>query len=75
MGQAIGVAIYKHVEHADVDVNWGSAAEARKDMKGVEVLLRLRQVRDHIKTFRPHYLVLTGEPRERMQLVCTASMW
>jgi len=32
-------------------------------------LLQLNTVDKHIKNYRPSYLVMTGEPRERMHLV------
>lgn len=71
---SIAFFIYKYVEWKAVKVNWGSAMEARKDMKAVTILQGMRTNQDHIKNFRPHYLVLSGPPKERLPLVRFVSL-
>ena len=38
-----------------------AAGEAHRDLQALNGLMALRGVRDHIKTYRPHYLVFTGQ--------------
>eukprot|EP01006_Ploeotia_vitrea_P034319 TRINITY_DN65737_c6_g1_i1.p1 TRINITY_DN65737_c6_g1~~TRINITY_DN65737_c6_g1_i1.p1 ORF type:complete len:905 (-),score=474.01 TRINITY_DN65737_c6_g1_i1:93-2807(-) len=69
MAVIVGACLYYYVDHRDPEVNWGSAWEAKRNKDAVEMLIQLRNQKQHVKTFRPSYLVLTGEPRKRLHLI------
>lgn len=57
-----------YIWYQDVPTAWGSASEAYRDMRAVKIMMNLRTNKSHVKTYRPHYLVLTGHPAERPYL-------
>lgn len=62
---AVGLAIHQYVAWRDVDVNWGSATDAKRDVDTLNALYKMSNVASHAKIFRPAYLVLSGEPKKR----------
>jgi hypothetical protein len=57
----VAFLLWNYITFSDPDVNWGSAAEARRYMSAVKEVMRLRTVAQHAKTFRPNYLILTRD--------------
>lgn len=59
----LGVAalLYKYIELAKVDINWGSAGQARAYQYTLNSALRLEGVADHVKNFRPQVLLLVDK--------------
>ncbi|XP_014667356.1 PREDICTED: solute carrier family 12 member 2-like [Priapulus caudatus] len=51
------------------DVNWGSSTQANVYRSALIALLKLNNVEDHVKNYRPQCLVLSGDPRSRPALV------
>ena len=43
-----------------LDVNWGSSTQAEAYMRALKAVKRMIDIPDHVKTFRPQILVLTG---------------
>jgi hypothetical protein len=39
--------------------------QAAQDLRGVKTLMKLRSNKTHIKTYRPNYLVFSGDPSSR----------
>ncbi|XP_071170441.1 solute carrier family 12 member 2-like isoform X2 [Mytilus edulis] len=66
---AVIVALFVYVHHIKPDVNWGSSTQAHVYRTALQSTLKLIQVEDHIKNFRPQILVLTGLPKSRPALV------
>ncbi|OQV25741.1 Solute carrier family 12 member 2 [Hypsibius exemplaris] len=66
---AIIVFLYMYVRHKAPDVNWGSSIQARAFKSTVQSALKLINVQEHVKNFRPQVLVLTGLPSSRPALV------
>ncbi|XP_066273126.1 solute carrier family 12 member 1-like isoform X3 [Branchiostoma lanceolatum] len=62
-------AIYVYLNYQKPDVNWGSSAQAQMYTDALKATLKLGSVGDHIKTYRPQLLVLTGAPHHRPPLV------
>ncbi|XP_053405813.1 solute carrier family 12 member 1-like isoform X2 [Mercenaria mercenaria] len=52
-----------------VEVNWGSSTQANAYRDALKTTLKLINVDDHVKNYRPQILVLTGYPRNRANLV------
>mmetsp|Transcript_9502 Transcript_9502/g.12500 ORF Transcript_9502/g.12500 Transcript_9502/m.12500 type:complete len:920 (-) Transcript_9502:219-2978(-) len=61
--------LYKYVDWVKPDVNWGSAGQAWRYLSAVQNLHKLEQTKQHVKTFRPQYLVLCGNPQDRDHLI------
>ena len=55
------------------DINWGSSTQAFLYAFSIRNLLKLEKLGDHVKNFRPHFLVLSGPPSSRPDLVSFAS--
>ncbi|KAM6902505.1 solute carrier family 12 member 2 [Xenentodon cancila] len=65
----IVMALYIYVSHKKPDVNWGSSTQALTYHQALTHTLQLSGVEDHIKTFRPQCLVMTGYPNSRPALL------
>eukprot|EP00968_Pinguiococcus_pyrenoidosus_P005014 scaffold325_cov230-Pinguiococcus_pyrenoidosus.AAC.6 len=51
--------LYKYIELVSKpNVNWGSVGHARTYLRAVDSLHRLSRIPDHVKNFRPSYLVV-----------------
>ena len=55
------------------NVNWGSASEGYKYLTARKHMLSLNAVVNHVKNFRPTYLVLCGESGVRPELIAFAN--
>jgi solute carrier family 12 (sodium/potassium/chloride transporter), member 2 len=66
---AIAAVLYFYIQWRKPDVNWGSASEAQAQLDTLHSMMKLRANKKHVKTFRPSYLVMSGEPAKRMRLV------
>eukprot|EP01083_Nonionella_stella_P193396 714331_1 len=66
---AIALSIWLYIGSKDLDVNWGSATEGKALVDTIQSIIKLRTAQKHVKNFRPHYLVLCGDPDARTQLV------
>eukprot|EP00466_Bigelowiella_natans_P021009 jgi/Bigna1/87190/estExt_fgenesh1_pg.C_170175 len=62
-------ALYYYIHFRDPNVNWGSANQAREFYDVEKAMMRMRNHRtDNDKLYRPHYLIMTGEPKDRLHL-------
>jgi len=65
----IGFGIYIYIVFIiDPQVEWGSAFEARQYITTFRALMSLNK-KTHVKNFRPVFLVLTGDPQKRRDLI------
>ena len=51
------------------DANWGSSTQAAVSMNALRYVQVSNQVEDHVKTYRPQVLVLSGHPSNRPALM------
>ncbi|XP_076465820.1 solute carrier family 12 member 1-like isoform X2 [Babylonia areolata] len=58
-----------YLKHVKPNVNWGSSGQAHVYRKALKFALKLLRTEDHVKTYRPQVLVLTGQPDTRPILV------
>ncbi|KAL3866007.1 hypothetical protein ACJMK2_043348 [Sinanodonta woodiana] len=65
----IVVILYIYVKYKKPDVNWGSSTQANAYKKALVSTLKLVNVEEHVKNFRPQILALTGFPSNRVDLV------
>lgn len=65
----LGAVLYKYLDVKQPDVNWGSAIEAQKYQAALSKMNALARTKEHVKTYRPQVLVLSGQPSERLGLV------
>ena len=56
------------------DVNWGSSTQAQTYKTALASALRLVNVNEHVKNYRPQVLVLTGKPQDRPPLTDLANL-
>ncbi|XP_051764766.1 solute carrier family 12 member 2 isoform X1 [Ctenopharyngodon idella] len=61
----IVLSLYIYVSYKKPDVNWGSSTQALTYHQALTHSLQLCGVADHIKTYRPQCLVMTGAPNSR----------
>ncbi|KNC51786.1 Na-K-2Cl cotransporter 1 [Thecamonas trahens ATCC 50062] len=54
--------LYKYVDWQENDVNWGSARQAKIYLDALKQTARLEVTREHVKTYRPAFLVLCDDP-------------
>ena len=67
------LAIYKVIEIRKPDVNWGAASSAVLYLNALRYQHKLSIAKEHVKNFRPAYLVLCGELGKRPYLTTFAS--
>ncbi|XP_056591773.1 solute carrier family 12 member 2 isoform X2 [Triplophysa dalaica] len=65
----IVMSLYIYVSYKKPDVNWGSSTQALTYHQALAHSLQLCGVADHVKTFRPQCLVMTGPPTCRPALL------
>ncbi|XP_058268621.1 solute carrier family 12 member 2 isoform X1 [Hemibagrus wyckioides] len=65
----IVLSLYIYVNYKKPDVNWGSSTQALTYHQALTHSLQLCGVADHVKTFRPQCLVMTGAPNSRPALL------
>nr|AJO70198.1 sodium-chloride cotransporter [Cherax cainii] len=63
------ILLYFIVVYRKPDVNWGSSTQAQIYSLALNSTISLNQVEEHIKTFRPQILVLSGAPYARPPLL------
>lgn len=57
-----------------LEINWGSSVQAHTYRRALDATLKLGNVQEHVKNFRPQMLVLTGNPICRPALVDLATI-
>lgn len=67
-------ALYLLVVYRKPDVNWGSSTQAQTYKTALTSALRLINVDEHVKNYRPQVLVLSGKPQDRPPLVDLANL-
>ncbi|KAK2870718.1 hypothetical protein Q8A67_023245 [Cirrhinus molitorella] len=65
----IVLSLYIYVSYKKPDVNWGSSTQALTYHQALTHSLQLCGVADHVKTYRPQCLVMTGAPNSRPALL------
>ncbi|XP_041914609.1 solute carrier family 12 member 2 [Alosa sapidissima] len=65
----IVMSLYIYVSYKKPDVNWGSSTQALTYHQALTHSLQLCGVADHVKTYRPQCLVMTGAPNARPALL------
>jgi len=63
-----------YVYYANPEANWGSSADAQTFLTAMNSTQQLTDNPDHVKTYRPKVLVLTGNPAHRPSLVDFANI-
>uniref|UniRef100_A0AAF5D321 Solute carrier family 12 member 3 n=1 Tax=Strongyloides stercoralis TaxID=6248 RepID=A0AAF5D321_STRER len=61
--------LFLYLKHTTRNVNWGTSSEANRYRKALMELLKLSRNEEHVKNYRPQFLVLTGNPIARQSLV------
>eukprot|EP01029_Cantina_marsupialis_P016129 TRINITY_DN3578_c2_g1_i1.p1 TRINITY_DN3578_c2_g1~~TRINITY_DN3578_c2_g1_i1.p1 ORF type:complete len:970 (+),score=365.74 TRINITY_DN3578_c2_g1_i1:62-2971(+) len=65
----VGFCLYKYVESCSkTEVNWGAANEGQRYRRAVKTMLTLGKIKEHIKNWRPQWLMMTGDVSERRAL-------
>jgi len=65
----IAVFIYWYLSKKEPDVNWGPAADIFKTTYLIKNLYGLRKMKEHVKNYRPNYLVLVGDPDDNPEMI------
>ena len=60
---------YLYVKQRKLEINWGSSTQAHIYRRSLEYSLKLINTEEHVKNFRPNFLVLTGEISSRPALI------
>lgn len=68
------LALYLVVVYRKPDVNWGSTTQAQTYKSALTSALRLQQIDEHVKNYRPQILVLAGKLQSRPPLVDLANL-
>jgi K-Cl cotransporter len=66
--------LYALMVYLRPEANWGSSAEALTFLNALKNTHSLNEVQDHIKTYRPKILLLSGNPAHRQPLVDFANL-
>ncbi|RWS07511.1 solute carrier family 12 member 3-like protein [Dinothrombium tinctorium] len=66
---ALIMFIYVYIYYRKPDVNWGSSTQAECYARALKSVTKMNDVADHVKTYRPQLLVLSGRPSTRAALL------
>ncbi|GMS79950.1 hypothetical protein PENTCL1PPCAC_2125 [Pristionchus entomophagus] len=61
--------IFIYLTYRKPDVNWGSSTQAHSYKNALASMVKLANTEEHVKTYRPQILVLSGNPAARPSLV------
>jgi len=68
-------SLYTYLNFLDPNVNWGAAGEARKYFSTLRSMEQLSHgQRQHVKTYRPQFLVMSGPPSQGSGLIKFVSL-
>lgn len=62
-------SLYMYIKHRKPNINWGSSTQAHIFRKSLEYSMKLNTTNEHVKNFRPNFLVLTGSVRLRPAMI------
>ena len=66
----VSLILFLYLHHIQPDTNWGPASEARKYISALRGLEDLESnAKEHVKTFRPQLLFMSGDPQSRLSLL------
>ncbi|XP_045483258.1 bumetanide-sensitive sodium-(potassium)-chloride cotransporter isoform X2 [Harmonia axyridis] len=68
------LGLYLVVVYRKPDVNWGSSTQAQTYKTALGMALRLNNIGEHVKNYKPQILVLSGSPKARPPLVDFANL-
>ncbi|XP_034943352.1 bumetanide-sensitive sodium-(potassium)-chloride cotransporter [Chelonus insularis] len=63
------LALYLVVSYRKPDVNWGSTTQAQTYNNALTAVQQLDRVEEHVKNYKPQFLVLSGNPSARSALI------
>ncbi|XP_075245606.1 solute carrier family 12 member 2-like isoform X2 [Convolutriloba macropyga] len=66
-------ALFVYLVVRDPNVNWGTSTSAFAYLSTLHSILKLQNTPDHVKTFRPQILAVTGDPKRNPALVTLVS--
>ncbi|KAH9426423.1 hypothetical protein DERP_010992 [Dermatophagoides pteronyssinus] len=67
-------ALHVWVQARATEVNWGSSTQAQTHRSAVSSVYKLTMLPDHVKTYRPQILLLSGNPPARSDFVDLAHL-
>ncbi|KAF7492611.1 Solute carrier family 12 member 2 [Sarcoptes scabiei] len=62
-------ALFVWVQNREPDVNWGSSTQAQIYRSAVNTVYKLTMLPEHVKTYRPQILLLSGNPSTRSEFI------
>jgi amino acid transporter len=65
----LSIGVYQYVVYHKPNVNWGDSSQAAMHMKATQAMYQLEVTKQHVKNWRPQYLILTGNLEERPDLI------
>jgi len=63
------IALFQYVVHLKPDVNWGDSGVAHCQKQAVEAIYRMERLKDHVKNYRPQFLLLTKDPKQDVEII------
>jgi amino acid transporter len=58
------IAVFQYIVYLKPDVNWGDSGVAQCQKTAVEAIFRMERIKDHVKNYRPQFLLLSANPLE-----------
>ena len=75
VGTLVGVVLlYGFTVYIKPDANWGSSLDAQAYVNALNSVIQLTEKKEHVKTYRPQVLLMTGNPAHRQPLVDFANL-
>ena len=68
-------ALFVYLIVRDPNVNWGTSTSAFAYLSTLHSILKLQNTPDHVKTFRPQILAVTGDPKRNPALVTLGTIF
>ena len=62
-------ALFVYLVVRDPNVNWGTSTSAFAYLSTLHSILKLQNSADHVKTYRPQILAVSGDPKKHQELV------
>jgi solute carrier family 12 (sodium/potassium/chloride transporter), member 2 len=62
-------ALFKYIIWLRPDVNWGDSGVAKCQKSAVESIYRMERLKDHVKNYRPQFLLLCKNPTDDTPMI------
>lgn len=63
------VGIFQYIQYIKPNVSWGDSGVAKSQKQAVDAIYEMERLKNHVKNFRPQFLLMTDDVKEHMGMM------